>query len=84
MQTTATIQRQITATARISGGLNASAEVIKGGNVEYYDGDYEITPSASSQTISIEGLTARQDIVINPIPSNYGEIVWDGSIITVR
>lgn len=84
MQATATIQRQITATARISGGLNASASVIKGGNVDYYDGAYEFTPSAAPQTIPIEGLTARSDILINPIPSNYGEIVWDGSIITVR
>lgn len=50
---------------------------------DYYDGPYEFTPEETAQTINIEGLAAREDIVINPIPYNYGLITWNGSILTV-
>lgn len=50
---------------------------------ESYTGGYEYTPSSLEQVISIAGKTAVQDIVINPIPSNYGLITWDGSTLTV-
>ncbi len=48
-----------------------------------FTGAYEYTPSQQAQTIPIENMRATQDIVINPIPSNYGLITWDGSTITV-
>lgn len=50
---------------------------------DYYDGDYEITPSAQTQTIPIIGKTARHNITVKPIPSNYGLITWNGSTLTV-
>lgn len=50
---------------------------------EKFNGDYEYTPSAQTQTIPIGDLIARQDIIINPIPNNYGLITWDGSTLTV-
>ena len=48
-----------------------------------YDGPTEFTPSGSTQTIAIANKKALTDITINPIPSNYGLITWDGSTITV-
>lgn len=48
-----------------------------------YEGAYEFTPTESTQTAQIEGKKATQDIVINPIPTNYGRITWNGSKITV-
>lgn len=48
-----------------------------------YDGAYEFTPSGSTQTIDIANKKALNNITINPIPSNYGLITWDGSTITV-
>lgn len=48
-----------------------------------YDGSYEFTPSADDQTVPTSGKRLAQDITINPIPSNYGLITWNGSIITV-
>lgn len=48
-----------------------------------YTGDYEFTPTDATQTIPISGKTASMDIIINPIPSNYGLITWDGSTLTV-
>lgn len=48
-----------------------------------YDGSYEWTPTQQTQTIPIAGEKAITDITINPIPSNYGLITWDGSTLTV-
>ena len=59
------------------------SDFIKVPVVDYYDGDYRITPGASQQTIPMQGLTARENIVIDPVPSNYGLITWDGSTLTV-
>ena len=50
---------------------------------ESYTGEYEFTPSVSTQVVEINGMIARDNITINPIPSNYGLITWDGSTITV-
>lgn len=51
--------------------------------VDDYEGVYEYTPSAEAQTVEIEGLKATENIIINPIPSNYGLITWNGSELTV-
>ena len=48
-----------------------------------YEGQYEYTPSDEIQTIEIEGLKATQNITINPIPSDYGHIAWNGSTLMV-
>ena len=48
-----------------------------------YEGEYSITPSAEAQTLEIEGKWARHDIVVQPIPNNYGLITWNGAILTV-
>ena len=48
-----------------------------------YDGAYEWTPNGSTQTIEIANMKALENITINPIPSNYGLITWDGSTLTV-
>ena len=49
----------------------------------HYRGPYEFTPSQQAQTIQIDGKVAEHDITVNPIPSNYGLITWDGSVLTV-
>ena len=51
--------------------------------VDYYNGEYSITPGPEQQTIPIVGKTARRNITVDPIPSNYGLITWNGSTITV-
>ena len=48
-----------------------------------YQGEYTITPSSEVQTIPIVGLMASRNIIINPVPSNYGLITWNGSTLTV-
>ena len=60
-----------------------SAAIIKKEVAEEYEGVYDFTPSAETQTIPINGKTATQDITINPIPQNYGLITWNGATLTV-
>ena len=48
-----------------------------------YEGSYEITPSATAQVLPTASLRMTGDLTVNPIPSNYGLITWNGSTITV-
>ena len=48
-----------------------------------YEGDYEVTPSAETQTLNTDHLYMMDNITINPIPSNYGLVTYNGSTITV-
>ena len=48
-----------------------------------YTGAYSATPSASAQTFPTTGLRMTADFTVAPIPSNYGLVTWDGSVITV-
>lgn len=48
-----------------------------------YSGATEITPSEETQTLQTANKTVLQNIIINPIPSNYGRITWNGSTLTV-
>lgn len=50
---------------------------------DYYTGETTVTPSASEQRLATTGLLVPRDIIINPIPSNYGLITWNGSTLTV-
>lgn len=48
-----------------------------------YTGATEVTPSATAQTLETRGLMMADNITINPVPSNYGLISWDGTTLTV-
>ena len=51
--------------------------------VDPYEGEYSVTPSEAAQVLATEGKWARHDIVVQPIPNNYGRIEWNGSVLTV-
>lgn len=48
-----------------------------------YTGPTEVTPTQEAQVLYTESKTVLSNIVINPIPSNYGLITWNGSTLTV-
>ena len=48
-----------------------------------YGGPYEITPSSEAQILETGSFYMDNDVIINPIPSNYGLITYNGSEITV-
>lgn len=52
-------------------------------DVQTYTGEYEVTPSAETQTLDTAGLRLTRSITVNPIPQNYGLITWNGAFLTV-
>ncbi len=50
---------------------------------EEYRGIYEVTPSREMVELQTNGLSMARNVIINPIPSNYGLITWNGSVLTV-
>ncbi len=64
----------------LDASLNATVYVPQ---VDIYDGPYEATPSRETQTLGTENLMMARNVTINPIPSNYGLITYNGSILTV-
>ena len=52
-------------------------------DAEIYTGDTDITPSDTVRTLLTNGKMLLADITIEPIPSNYGRITWNGSVLTV-
>ena len=66
--------------ASLSPGLPVVRE-----SVEYppYDGPTEVTPSQEAQVLSTANKSVLSDIVVNPIPSNYGLVTYNGAIIII-
>lgn len=52
-------------------------------DVQTYTGEYEVTPSAETQTLDTAGLRLTRPVTVNPIPQNYGLITWNGAFLTV-
>lgn len=62
---------------RLSGNITVST------GAEPYSGTYEITPTTQMQVLNTKDRILAQNITINPIPSNYGLITWNGATLTV-
>lgn len=48
-----------------------------------YTGETVVTPSTTEQVLNTAETVVARNIIINPIPSNYGLITWNGSTLTV-
>lgn len=60
----------------------AQTAIIRWGG-DPYPGPYSVTPSAETQILRTEGMQMDQNVVVNPIPSNYGRIAWDGAVLRI-
>lgn len=74
------ISGDITNTHVISGNI----KIPKGFLPEPYLGATVITPTDTEQVIPTADRHVLKNITINPIPSNYGRISWDGTKLTVE
>ena len=54
-----------------------------GQDLPTYTGVTEATPTTAEQVLDTSNKVVTRNIVINPIPSNYGLITWNGSTLTV-
>ena len=61
-------------------GLGASYSLVEADN---YDGPYEFTPTAETQMVQTAHKVLIDNITINPIPSDWGHISWNGSVLTI-
>lgn len=52
-------------------------------DTDIYNGAYEITPNKATQILKTSNKLAIKDIIIEPIPNNYGLITWNGRFIKV-
>lgn len=48
-----------------------------------YTGRIEVTPGEEAQTLETAGLMMTGDVKVNPIPSNYGRILYNGTTLKV-
>ncbi len=64
----------------VSLGLGIAVNTVAG---EHYEGATHFTPTAEAQTVHTAGMIVDEDIVLEPIPQNYGRITWDGASLTV-
>lgn len=57
-------------------------EKFEGGGTPY-SGRYEVTPSESTQVLETAYHKMTENVVVNPIPSNYGRITYNGAGLLV-
>ena len=53
---------------------------IEGGGAidcDEYDGEYEITPSQELQNLATNGKLMAKDLIIKPIPQEYGRVSYN-------
>lgn len=48
-----------------------------------YTGPYTVTPTRSQQILQTSRLAMTSNVIVEPIPSNYGLITWNGAALTV-
>lgn len=65
---------------RLAIGLAVAVQTVAGAR---YEGAYEVTPTQETQILETAGLVMNSNVTIEPIPSNYGLITWNGSVLTV-
>lgn len=79
--------RTITVTATLSNpAIDASAELstpVKITDLPVYDGAYEVTPTQETQVLDTALKAMSGNVIVKPIPSNYGLITWNGNTLTV-
>lgn len=78
--------------ARLTPGGSIRATIARGGSIAasidkavepLYEGAYNVIPSNQRQVLPSAHHSLLSDIIIEPIPSNYGLITYNGSTITV-
>ena len=78
---TLSVEGGLQARLRVQGGIAGTLTIA--GSVPSYHGDCTVTPGDVEQVIECSGLMMPQNIVIKPVPSQYGRIAWDGGQLTV-
>ena len=71
---------------KVGGGTDVSLGMdtaVRASIVPRYAGPSEVTPTEAEQVLETAGKMMTEDITVHKIPSNYGLITWNGSVLTV-
>lgn len=63
--------------------VDLGTPVIRGLDIDPYEGQYVVTPSRETVVLETSDKRMLDNVTINPIPSNYGLIQFDGAVLTV-
>ena len=80
------LESQITGETDLASELDGELEkvvVVEAGARPHYEGETTVTPSQQTQVLDTAGMIMDANIIIDPIPNNYGLITWNGSTLTV-
>lgn len=61
----------------------SDVRIIATGGSPPYTGEYTVVPKAEEQTLPTANRLLNKNIVVRPIPQNYGLITYNGYEITV-
>ena len=64
--------------------VSIQTQIVRDGiNPDTYSGEYTVTPTEETQVLSTNGKLMAGDVTVAPIPTNYGRISWNGSVMTI-
>lgn len=83
-----TPRREVVLDGELSLNLHMDGEVgivtkVVERDLPVYTGDTEITPSEEEQVLNTADKVMTRNIIINPIPENYGRLLYSGNTLTV-
>lgn len=67
-------------TASVSPGALIVRDVVER---DPYTGEYTVTPGDEAVVLNTKHLRMTDNVTINPVPSTYGHIAWNGSYLSV-
>lgn len=56
---------------------------VVGQDLPTYADTTEVTPSDNEQVLLTADRVLTKNIIVNPIPENYGRLLWSGNTLTV-
>ena len=84
---TKTLEVSVTLPAPLAVSVSTTAspqvEVSRSDAIPIYSDGYTVTPGEKAITINCSGKRMSQDIIVSPIPSNYGRVEWNGVALRV-
>lgn len=80
LQETVTLRGTLQSTSDLSADLTVPP--IRGGIP--YGGRYEVTPTEETQILPTRGRILARDIIVNPIPTNYGRVTWTSGHLLIE
>ena len=83
-----TLKGSLSSEDNIKGALSSGDRLIGGisklvSYYDYYTGEYNVIPNSRTQTLETANRYLTQNVIINPIPSNYGLVTWNGQCLTI-